>query len=109
MKIIAIGLLGAVALSGLTACNAPSQPQDRVIVEEKIVHDRPPPPQHEDMSPAPGPSDRYAWNPGFWDHDNNGFRWSGGRWAPRPPNRNWVPARWEQTPNGYRLVPGHWQ
>lgn len=98
-------------LGGLTACSQPpAPPTERVVVETRVVHDAPPPPRHEERFAAPGPPERFAWDPGHWESDGHQYQWRSGNWIERhDQNRTWVPAHWTQTPNGWVMTPGTWR
>jgi hypothetical protein len=108
MKITLLYLTGALALGSLAGC-ADAPPRERVYVEERIVRVPPPPPRQEVIIAAPGPVERFVWDPGHWSWDGHGYRWSGGHWIERRMGGQWIPAHWDQSPDGWRFVQGHWR
>lgn len=101
----AVGLVGAGLLAG---CAETPPPRERVVVEERFVARRPPPPMSEVIIEAPGPRERFVWDPGHYVWDGYDYHWSPGRWIARR-DGHWVPSEWVETPRGWRFVPGHWQ
>lgn len=107
---LGLGLILAAGAAGLAGCvDAP--PRERVVVQERIVvRGPPPPPREEVIIAAPGPVERFVWDPGHWAWDGRGYRWSPGHWIERrTPGAVWEPAHWAQRGEGWVFVPGRWR
>jgi YXWGXW repeat-containing protein len=77
------------------------------IVTAAVVSATQPPPARVVYVPEPRPG--YAWQPGYWTLEDQGWVWIDGRWIALQPGYAWSPVHWEQDPDGsYRLVPGRW-
>ena len=103
--ILAAALVGA---GLLTSCAETPPPRERIVVEERYVARRPPPPVREVIIEAPGPRERFIWDPGHYEWDGYDYHWSPGHWIERRAG-HWVPAEWVETSRGWRFLPGHWQ
>ncbi len=108
MKPILIALTAALGVSALSAC-AEGPPPSRVYVQERFVAMPPPPPRQEIIVEAPGPRERFVWDPGHYVWDGAGYRWAPGHWIARREGFVWVPAHWDHAPGGWRFVDGHWR
>jgi hypothetical protein len=109
MKPIYIGLAASLALTSLGACATAPPPRERVYVEERIVHEAPPPLRAEVIIAPPGPAERFVWDPGHWQWEAHGYRWAAGHWMPRRAGGEWIAAHWDETPGGWKFVPAHWR
>ena len=103
--IVAAALVGAGLLTG---CAETPPPRERIVVEERYVARRPPPPVREVIIEAPGPRERFIWDPGHYEWDGYDYHWSPGHWIERRAG-HWVPAEWVETSRGWRFRPDHWQ
>ncbi len=99
------------ALSGVAGC-AQAAPHERVVGEEQIIVNRAPPPlRGKIIVAAPGPVERFVWQPGHWRWDGRVYDWVAGRWIERPSAAHvWAPAHWVERPSlRWQFVPGHWR
>ena len=68
----------------------------------------PPPMAYQPFPPSPGPN--YAWQPGYWAMQPQGWVWVPGQWAVAPgPGTAWVPGGWDRHHDGYHWHEGYWR
>jgi len=77
------------------------------IITAAVVSAMEPPPPRVVYVPAPRAG--YAWQPGYWAREGDGWVWVEGQWIQLPPHYAWAPTHWEQAPDGtWHLIPGRW-
>jgi len=70
----------------------------------------PPAPIVEAVPVSPGPTDLYAWRPGYWRWIDERHVWVPGHWAKRPhPGAEWESPKWDHHDDGYHFHEGHWK
>jgi hypothetical protein len=101
----AVVFLGAASMTAGPA--APARAADVVYGEEAPM--APPPVRHETVPSPPGARERYAWDPGHWHWDGNGFVWTAGAWLPRPyAGAIRMPGLWVGHDRRWLFIVGHW-
>ena len=95
----------ATVLSGLIA-SAPAH-ADHIGISIGIA---PPALREEEIPPAPGPEDHWAWHHGHWRWIDGSYVWVHGHWVERPrAGAVWVEPRWERHEDNWVFVEGRWK
>ena len=111
-------LLSAAGLAMMAGCTTVEPVGGRVAVvghgrhvsEAISIRLAPPPPQREVVVAAPGPRDRYVWDPGHYRWDGARYIWMPGQWIARPrPQAEWVAGHWVQRRGDWVWIEGHWR
>ena len=112
-----LALIAAGATCLLSAC-ATGPTHERLVVREHGRHESvalavraaPPAPRQEVIVAAPGPREKFVWDPGHWRWTGHDYAWVPGHWIERPrPRAEWVPAHWVQRHGEWVLIEGRWR
>lgn len=110
-SILAAAIVAALLpLAGLTAgCVVHEHDRRPRVVREEVIVEEAPPPVRVEVRPArPGPD--HVWIEGHWVRVGHHWDWVGGHWERIPHERAvWAPGRWEPRSHGYVWIEGHWE
>src|SRR5579871_5622915 len=107
---LALLSLGALCLVAGCAEDVHTRVALRGPGERIVIRTAPPPPRQEVIVEAPGPHEKWVWDPGHYRWEGGQYVWIAGHWIERPrPQAEWIAGHWDQRHGEWIWVDGHWR